>query len=159
MYPGYQNVPRYYPAYPTDVASSRNIFTLSTFQTSAGTLTSTATSTTAVPAVLAVTGNVEFQQNPFTGDNAAYNIYLNGANMAGKSYQLQLATDCAGTAAQDLGTKITAPIILVNGFYIKGTSTAFNIDGNGTPVSIRGMRLLVKDSLNAIVGCTDAVFA
>merc|ERR1712071_354966 len=148
QYPVYPVYPRYggaypvYPIYPAETAaSSRGIFTLPSFQT-------------------ATSGTVEFQQNPFTGDNSIYKIYLNGPT-AGTKYSIGLAATCDSSAAVTaLGNDVTAPAFLVNGFYVKGTSTTFNVDGNGTPATAKGQFLIVKEtSSGAVVGCTDAAIA
>jgi hypothetical protein len=64
---------------------------------------------------------------------------------------------------QLLGTPVTAPLILVNGFYIFGTTTTFNVDGKNGQTSVLGKRLLVWDQTTAqpgtIVGCTSGGLA
>merc|ERR1740128_846126 len=159
-YPGaYQQYP-VYPSYPAETAaSSRGIFTLPSFQTATGTLTK-ATTVTSQAATTTTSGTVEFQQNPFTGDNSIYKIYLNGPT-AGTKYSIGLAAPCDSSAAVTaLGNDVTAPALLVNGFYVKGTSTTFNVDGNGTPATAKGQFLIVKEtSSGAVVGCTDAAIA
>ena len=42
---------------------------------------------------------MEFTQNLFTGSNTQYTVWLRGANMEGKNYQLGLSTDCHVTPA------------------------------------------------------------
>lgn len=158
IYPGYYPAyyPGYYPAYPAmDQVASRNLFTLSSFQTAKATI---GTSTTLTNLVL--TGDALFEQNPLGFGTTSYRVYLNGNNIANRKYQLSLATDCTGTGNVLLGTPVTAPIVLVNGFYIQGTTTAFNVDGTNNQVSVLGKRLLVWDQTTAqpgtIVGCTAA---
>merc|ERR1719341_2829172 len=149
-----------YPIYPAETAaSSRGIFTLPSFQTATGTL-KTGMAVTSQTATTTTSGTVEFQQNPFTGDNSIYKIYLNGPT-AGTKYSIGLAATCDSTATVTaLGNDVTAPAFLVNGFYVKGTSTTFNVDGNGTPATAKGQFLIVKEtSSGTVVGCTDAAIA
>merc|ERR1712012_147071 len=76
-----------------------------------------ATDDTTTPAQ-AVTGSYMFQQNGIfdliTGNNAKYQVYVNGNS-------LDLASDCA-TAGTAVLTTVTAPFILINGFWISGTA-------------------------------------
>jgi hypothetical protein len=62
---------------------------------------------------------------------------------------------------QLLGTPVTAPLFLINGFYIFGSTTAFNVDGTNNAVSVLGRRVLVWDQTTAqpgtIVGCSTAL--
>ena len=94
-YPVY---PLYQPAsYPTQVlpgypfAGSRVLITHSAFMSVAGTLEKNSAGTP----VTTVEGTVEFHQNPATGSNSKYKIYLNGADMANKKYTLNIHSSCA----------------------------------------------------------------
>jgi hypothetical protein len=64
---------------------------------------------------------------------------------------------------QLLGTPVTAPIVLINGFYIRGDTNTFNVDGTSGKTSVLGKRLLVWDQTaspaGTIVGCTSTVLA
>ena len=53
-------------------------------------------------------------------------------------------------------TDITAPFILINGFYAKGTTTGWNKDGSAGKTTLVGKRVVVTDAAaaNAVVGCT-----
>jgi len=120
-----------------------------------------ATDDTTTPAQV-VTGSYMFQQNGIfdlvTGNNAKYQVYVNGnsLDLANKNVKLALASDCA-TAGTAVLTTVTAPFILINGFWISGTATGYNIDGSNSMTSIRGMRLQVLDADGNIIGCSGAV--
>jgi len=154
VYPGY---PAVYPG-AADPAATRNLFTLSSFQTGQGTLATN----TAFPN-LVLTGTVLFQQNPIGGTTTEYQVYLNGPNIANRKYQLALATACTGTGQVLVGSAITSPLLLINGFYIFGTTNTFNIDATNGATSVLGKRLLVLDQTTAqpgtIVGCTSGGLA
>ena len=56
-----------------------------------------------------------------------------------------------------MNNKILAPIFMVNGFYVKGLSTAYNVDGVGAKKDLNNYYMLVKYSDGAtttIIGCT-----
>merc|ERR1711953_1291945 len=140
-----------YPLYqgmPLDVASSRGIFALPGFEQ----LTASFEAATG----RTVSGDVTFKQNPFTGDNSIYQAYINGSNMAGKKYQLGIASSCTATPS-NLGNQMTAPSILINGFHVKGSSSTFNINGSGSKTSVKGMVLTVTDDAGTVIGCTAAL--
>merc|ERR1712073_118048 len=123
-YPVY---PIYQPSYPAQVvpaypfAGSRVLITHSAFMSVAGTLAKDSASS------LTVEGTVEFHQNPATGSNSKYKIYLNGADMANKKYTIGVNSDC--TAAGMTLTEVTAPFFLINGFWVTGISDTMNING------------------------------
>jgi len=105
-------------------------------------------------------GNAEFRQNIFTGDNMDYTIFMdndvgNTLSLANKMFGLWISTDCT-TANGAKMTDITAPFILINGFYAKGTTTGWNKDGSAGKTTLVGKRVVVTDAAaaNAVVGCT-----
>jgi len=148
MYPG-----RVAPGYPYPSAipavDSRLLITHSAFMSVAGALEADTTTTPA----LAVTGTVEFHQNPATGSNSKYKIYLNGADMANKKYTIGVNADC--TAAGTTLTDVTAPFFLINGFWVSGISDTMNIDAADSKTSVKGMFVTVSDS-TGVIGCTKA---
>ena len=105
-------------------------------------------------------GYAEFKQNIFTGSDAEYTIWMRDSadgmlKLAGNTYKVQINAACAVAGGMQL-TDITAPPFLLNGFYLKGRSDAFNIDGANAKTSIVGKRVVVLDSAGtSIVGCTD----
>merc|ERR1711973_855230 len=135
VYPVYYQQP--YPvvvraALPQEAASTRGFITLPGFQTA----------------------NANLVQDTATG--SSYRVYLNGDNIAGKKYQLGVASSCTATPV-NLGSQITAPAFLINGFYASGSSTNFNVDGSDGKTSVKTMFLTVKDEAGTTVGCTAAI--
>merc|ERR1719220_2396806 len=137
------------PAYP--FAGSRVLITHSAFMSVAGTLAKDSASS------LTVEGTVEFHQNPVTGSNSKYKIYLNGADMANKKNTLAIHSSCA-TGGTTL-TEVTAPFFLLNGFWVTGISDTMNVDGSDSKTSVKGMFLTVVDSDSALIGCSSAALA
>merc|ERR1739838_335185 len=130
------------------------LITFSSKMTSAGTLVEDAA---AVP-VTTVKGNVEFQQNPLTGEAATYLIYLAGAGItANMKYKIGVATDCAGTGFMEID-EITAPFFLINGMHIAGATDMVNIDATGGKTSVTGMFFVVQGPSPATttIGCSEA---
>ena len=95
--------------------------------------------------------------------------------MNGKNYEVGLDTACAGTTSyvvrgpahnickyyfisqnifQKLA-KVQAPLFMLNGFYVKGLSTNFNIGGTDSRDDLMARYVLVKDNTGAIIGCTS----
>ncbi|XP_023325524.1 uncharacterized protein LOC111699161 [Eurytemora carolleeae] len=165
QYPLYQ-YPVQYPAYPqarypgaptTGSVDTRGLFTFSGFQTARANLVATTTAP-----VYTVTGNVVFNQDPITsldGSASTYEAYLTGAGAkANEKYQLGVATSCAAVPV-NLGTQITSPLFLINGFYVRGTSTVFNVDGTNAKTSVKGQYLVVTNEaatgVRTVVGCSN----
>ena len=48
-----------------------------------------------------------------------------------------------------------APLFMLNGFYVKGLSTNFNIGGTDSRDDLMARYVLVKDNTGAIIGCTS----
>merc|ERR1712061_37314 len=122
-------------------AGSRVLVTHSAFMSVAGSLAKSGT--------LTVEGTVEFHQNPATGSNSKYKIYLNGADMANKKYTIGVNSDC--TAAGTTLTEVTAPFFLINGFWVTGISDTMNINGADSKTIVKGMMLTVSDSAGTII--------
>ena len=51
--------------------------------------------------------------------------------------------------------KVQAPLFMLNGFYVKGLSTNFNIGGTDSRDDLMARYVLVKDNTGAIIGCTS----
>ena len=54
---------------------------------------------------------------------------------------------------------VTSPILMVNGFYVKGQTSTYNVDGTNSKTSVKGMFVLVTDAAGAIIGCSKAALA
>merc|ERR1712203_873669 len=106
---------------------------------------------------LTVAGTVEFHQNPATGSNSKYKIYLNGADMTNKKCTPAIASTCA-TGGTTL-SEVTAPFFLLNGFWVTGISDTMNVDGSDSKTSVKGMFLTVVDSSGSLIGCSKAALA
>ena len=107
-YPGYPYQPAfqhaYQPAYPSGSVDSRTfpgIPSLLTWSANLDLKGAFKTDDTTTPK-RTVDGTVELYQNPATGSNSKYKIYINGGNdMANKKYTIAAATACdaAGTVS------------------------------------------------------------
>merc|ERR1712186_119509 len=103
-----------------------------------------------------VTGTFSFTQNFATdllfANNAQYKIYINSGStldLTGKNVMLGFGSDCATFAT------VTAPV-QINGFWVTGATTGYNIDASNSKTSMKNMRLQVLDSTGAIIGCSSA---
>jgi len=158
-----------YPIPDTPQETNARLITVSSLQTAAGTLMEHAAGSPEIAALMTaaslastattVRGNVEFQQNPLTGQMATFKGYLNGGGiMANMKYRIGVGTDCAEANFRTV-QEVTSPFFLLNGFYIKGATNSFNIDMQGGLPSVRGMRLMVQGPGLAtdIIGCSEAL--
>ena len=50
---------------------------------------------------------------------------------------------------------VNAPV-QINGFWVTGATTGYNIDASNSNTSMKNMRLQVLDSTGAIIGCSAA---
>merc|ERR1719403_41626 len=145
----YQGYPVYGAVSP-DTASSR-LLTFSSLQSVSGKFEITGTNT--------VSGSAEFQQNPLTGNNSKYSFYLNGSGvMPNMKYKIGVGSACSATPTTTL-VEVTSPMFMLNGFYVKGTSTTVNVDGSGSKVMAKGMFVSIVNSSGTLVGCTTAALA
>jgi len=164
-YPNY-----YYPGAISPVqAQTRGLFglpdiTIPGFQTATAGFKTQGSSSTMV-----LQGNVEFKQNPLTGSNSRYTIYMvdgGDVKVAGTEFQIYVYTvactsSVTASTVTTSGTKltsITGPGLLVNGFYAKGNSDKYNVDGTDGKTSIvdKYVYIVSKDG-NTINGCTDKI--
>merc|ERR1712242_181852 len=125
-----------------------------------------ATSTT--QASLVVVGTINLSQNLVTdflnGNEAQYKIYVQSSgttDLTGKNIRLGLASTCttAATATSAAPSEIFATINAppqLNGFYIAGRTTGYNIDGKNSKVTLKGKFMQILDDTGAIIGCTTA---
>jgi len=116
--------------------------------------------------VQVIQGNVEFKQNFFTGTSSDYIVYMKEAGdlkMSGNAYSIYISDDCTTTAASPSNaikiTDITAPSFMVNGFYAKGTSGDYNVDGTDGKTSVNGKHIVIvsTDATTTVLGCTAAL--
>jgi len=137
--------------------------------------TAVSTDGTGTLAACTVQGKVEFRQSFLTGHNADYTVWLHGAGIQGATgYYVGFSTDCTLTGSteftdaqtlymgyQQLNEKVTSPMFMINGFYIKGRSSVFNIDGTGGRFGIAKENLffVVTDAAGTFIGCTKAKLA
>merc|ERR1711923_567052 len=148
-YPQYRYLPVHYPIYP-------------------GAVTPDVTAQTRGLFGLEIAG---FQSNSAnfvtSGSSSSYNIWLqqpsdNSITLAGNTYNIYVSTAAAGctyaTGTATLLASVTAPSILVNGFYAKGTSSTFNLDGSDSKTDVTGRYIIVlKDGSTTVIGCTGAL--
>jgi len=106
-------------------------------------------------------GNALVEQNIFTGSSASYTIYLddptdNSFTLAGKTWDIYISTDCTTANGAQLAS-VAAPGLLINGFYAKGTTSNWNIDGTDGKTSVTGRFVVVIENGSTTVrGCTGA---
>ena len=48
---------------------------------------------------------------------------------------------------------------MLNGFYIKGTSFAFNVDGTNSRTQLNTRFLIVRDGAGTVIGCSANLLA
>ena len=48
---------------------------------------------------------------------------------------------------------------MLNGFYIKGTSYSFNVDGTNSRTKLNTMHVVIMDGSGNIIGCTTNLLA
>jgi len=142
-----------FPTEPVQRASPR--FLLGSFpfpggQTAMGTFTLDASKTPA----WTVEGKIDFTQNIFSGQNSRYTAHLRGFGMEHNDYIIGMSDDCAGLNYKQLNQKITAPLFMVNGFYVKGLSTEYNVDKAGGKKDLNDYYMIVKSAAGDIIGCT-----
>ena len=167
VYPSY-----YYPGAVSPVqAQTRGIFGLPDFTLPGFQSATAGFQTLGSDKTMVLQGNVEFKQNPLTGSDSQYTIYLvDGGNVdvAGTEFNIYVydtacsssvtASTVTGASTAKQLTSITAPSLLVNGFYAKGTTSTYNVDGTDGKTTIKGKYIYIlnknKDTIN---GCTGAI--
>jgi len=106
-------------------------------------------------------GNALIEQNIFTGSSSSYTIYLddptdNSFSLAGNTWDIYISTDCT-TANGALLASVAAPPILINGFYAKGTTSNWNVDGTDGKTDVTGrFVVVVQNGATTVRGCTGA---
>merc|ERR1712242_460833 len=90
-----------------------------------------------------IQGEATFEQNLF----------------AGKKYHIYVSTDCT-TASGTLMTTVTAPNFMINGFYAKGTTTKWNLNGADGKTKLAKNTyyvVVIQDDSTTVYGCTAAL--
>jgi len=165
VYPSY-----YYPGAVSAVqAQTRGLFGLPDFTIPGFQSATAGFQTIGSGSKMVLQGNVEFKQNPLTGSSSQYTVYLvdgGDVKVAGTEFQIYLSTtECtSSTTATTVKTgtqltTITAPSLLVNGFYAKGTSSKFNVDGTDGKTKLDGAYYLyiLNSAGDTINGCTGRI--
>jgi len=164
---------------PEDEKLNGRLITVTPLQTAAGTFVENPATSMGIQDLMAATvaggtggaalvetettvrGNIEFQQNPLTGQMSTFKAYLNGAGiMANMKYRIGVGNDqgdCVFTSFIQI-QEVTAPFFLLNGFYVKGATNTVNIDAMGGLPSVRGRRVMVVGPglADTVIGCTEA---
>merc|ERR1711941_241015 len=113
-----------------------------------------ATSTT--QASLVVVGTINLSQNLVTdflnANEAQYKIYVQSS---GTTDLTDTSATATAAAPSEIFATINAPPQL-NGFYIAGRTTGYNINGMNSKVSLKGKFMQILDDTGAIIGCTTA---
>ena len=48
---------------------------------------------------------------------------------------------------------------MLNGFYVKGTSYSYNVDGTNSRTKLNTMHVVIKDASETTIGCTTNMLA
>jgi len=165
---GYQPAYGYYPQYrfatPDNLAlQSRGIFD-AWLPFSPFSIESVKASFTTSGTNQKIQGEATFEQNLFTGNNAKYTIWMKDSSdgsvkLAGKKYHIYVSTDCT-TASGTLMTTVTAPNFMINGFYAKGTTTKWNLNGADGKTKLAKNTyyvVVIQDGSTTVYGCTNAL--
>merc|ERR1711953_290164 len=124
-----------------------------------------ATATTTVPMTI-VKGNFNIQQNGildlFSGNEAKITAYvMSSTDLAGKNVKLHIGTgaDCVAAFASTVPAPVEVAMVnappSINGFYINGRTTGYNIDGMNGKTSLMGANkwLIITES-GTLIGCS-----
>merc|ERR1712066_626273 len=175
-YPGYGypmiqspvvNYPAAYPlariataGYP--MADTRNLIKLGNFLELNGLFEQVATATTTAP-VTTVKGNFNIQQNGildvFSANEAKFTMYvMSSTDLTGKNIKVNLGTGASCLAAST-GTLVELAMVnappSINGFYISGTTTGYNIDGTNSKTALMSAtNWLVLTESGTVIGCS-----
>jgi len=161
----------YYPAqrlvpYPvaggSPMAGTRNLIKFGNFLELNGVFEQVATATTTAP-VTTVKGNFNIQQNGildvFSGSEAKFSMYIMSSNdLTGKNIKVNLGTGASCLAAST-GTLVELAMVnappSINGFYISGATTGYNIDGMNSKTALMGStNWLVLTESGTVIGCS-----
>merc|ERR1711992_182371 len=149
------------PTYP--VAATRNLVKFGNFLEINRMFEQVATATATVP-MTTVKGNFNIQQNGIldflSGNEAKLSMYIMSSNdLTGKNVKAWIGTGSDCVAALAAGPteilSVNAPPS-INGFYINGATTGFNIDGMNGKMSLKGADkwLLLTESGANLIGCS-----
>jgi len=111
-----------------------------------------------------IVGTVNVQQNLVTdflnGNEAQYKIYVRTSrdlDLTGKNIMLGFKDSCTTAAS---GTEVFATVNAppqINGFYIAGRTTGYNINGENGKATLKNMFMQILDATGTdIIGCTEA---
>jgi len=180
-YPGYGypmiqspvvNYPAAYPlaSYPHQriatagypMADTRNLIKLGNFLELNGLFEQVATATTTAP-VTTVKGNFNIQQNGildvFSGNEAKFTMYImSSTDLTGKNIKVNLGTGASCLAAST-GTLVELAMVnappSLNGFYISGATTGYNIDGMHSKTALMSAtNWIVLTESGTVIGCS-----
>merc|ERR1712156_928947 len=111
-----------------------------------------------------IVGTINVQQNlvtNFLNDNeATYKIYVQSSGdlqLAGQNIMIGLKNDCTtmATCTEIVSTVNVPPHI--NGFYVAGRTTGYNIDGMNSKTTLKGLNVQILNAAgDMIIGCTEA---
>merc|ERR1712241_1521085 len=148
------------PTYP--VAATRNLVKFGNFLEINGMFEQVATATATVP-MTTVKGNFNIQQNGIldflNGNEAKLHMYIMSSNdLTGKNVKAWIGTGADCVAALAAGPtevlSVNAPPS-INGFYITGKTTGFNIDGMNGKMSLMGAdKWLLLTESGTLIGCS-----
>jgi len=143
-------------------AATRGVVKLGNFLEINGLFEQVATATATAP-VTTVKGNFNIQQNGlldiFSSGEAKFSMYVMSSNdLTGKNIKVNLGTGASCLAAST-GTLVELAMVnappSINGFYISGTTTGYNIDGmNSKTALMSATNWLVLTESGTVIGCS-----
>merc|ERR1712183_866109 len=143
-------------------AATRDLISFGNFLELNGLFEQVATATTTAP-VTTVKGNFNIQQNGildvFSSNEAKFSMYvMSSTDLTGKNIKVNLGTGASCLAAST-GTLVELAMVnappSINGFYISGTTTGYNIDGMNSKTALRSAtNWLVLTESGTVIGCS-----
>jgi len=158
-YPNQRIITNGYP-----MAGTRNLIKFGNFLELNGEFEQVATATTTAP-VTTVKGTFNIQQNGildiFSSNDAKFSMYvMSSTDLTGKNIKVNLGTGASCLAAST-GTLVELAMVnappSINGFYISGATTGYNIDGmNSKTALMSATNWLVLTESGTVIGCSKA---
>lgn len=158
-YPNQRIITNGYP-----MAGTRNLIKFGNFLELNGEFEQVATATTTAP-VTTVKGTFNIQQNGildiFSSNEAKFSMYvMSSTDLTGKNIKVNLGTGASCLAAST-GTLVELAMVnappSINGFYISGATTGYNIDGmNSKTALMSATNWLVLTESGTVIGCSKA---
>merc|ERR1711994_488391 len=146
------------------MAGTRNLIKFGNFLELNGEFEQVATATTTAP-VTTVKGTFNIQQNGildiFSSNDAKFSMYvMSSTDLTGKNIKVNLGTGASCLAAST-GTLVELAMVnappSINGFYISGATTGYNIDGmNSKTALMSATNWLVLTESGTVIGCSKA---